>query len=1643
MSTRAWPRGTSVLGPEGKRESTRINCNLREIGYQPYKVGNMSNSSSTVNWDVTSSSTAGQDVRSSDSSNHSRPQWRATVAIQEEEDENAGDFHSTGSIPENFDEDAMNVVQESETSDDNGMRVSPTRIQTSPKRQASRSRGGARSASPSVNLTKSVILRFSSNKQSARATSIRRSPPRPSPSLASPTASEGARTRTLDLDDLPSPCAVRPSSRDEEPPTSRLRTAASSSSWEKLGSPRVKPTTASIEETIAQLTLLEQDLRVQTDNAEHDRRVFAQKEADARTRARAELDEVRGIASAYADSAFDQYQKTQVYEDKASHISQIAKEELDVEVRGRMVMTGECEFYSNLSAEKDVRISELESRSEKVDAGHLEHHKRQAKQITSIQASLVAVEAEKAKLHKQLASAKASSELVPSKDQRIADLEEQLNAAAVERASKKAEAESLTKAMSEELKTLREKVKEQTVMRVDMDSQSAKEKEAMEVIDEKRKMIDQLKEKVAILQAEKAAEKEEQDKLKSDAASEVFADCQEPPTPMPEGEREARRSFAEACDKPQEVSKAKPKVKPLNLAKAQPTKTRRFRFLRVDLEPSMSSDEDEIVPPEMKVEVASWIEHPACDVLWHGISALLGRLRRKESVAWDMTLDLEECWQLLHWENKEWVRIAKLKEILRVILIVRMKDDCTVDYTHDIWKQTLDTVLPWIKKLETLLKSGIAKGVQKLIDEHARIDALEKDDDEEDADAAVLQEQADKFLKEMRKQARQDHRGFYDHKHEYFPPDSSEESMTELVNRDDPRSRRDPNAKAVSAAVKAKAKQMAENYVKRHRASGTTGEDDIEVIEVEEEEISPAGEEESVIRDAAMQFKTKKEVIDFMQKQFDDKIAEILRQAREQNKEELRQQREQREWDEYEATGYEGIYSEDIALEADDEEYAEYWDESTDVAWKTETDDDGEGTDSGPRSDSEASLQRTKRCIGALKVQKEKQATPSNVRTDNAMAMILGAPSVRRTEAEAKRKTRITVRTQLKEPIKKGDTKIHLKSYEGINIGDMIKLQAKGVLTYEIRKVRSFGSITVDKPFMFNYEADNEVLVVEYARPRLRGGARSRHREERTIDADGSTTDAPTNSGGTAGNYSDSSTATKDKTLGPKSIKLPTLPKYAKDVSSFMMELGENILAETKRSDRKELEFAHEVTLLKITSNRLDMIPERFAKFDRALMQGIMERVKNHPELAREIKDMKTILCTEKKLMAARRALAMILFHFATDDLAIESLTINAITNMKWQNYGDEKAYDFLRDWLNVTTQLDHPLDDRHLRDMLYYNLQQSTALKLPLLDYSKTSKKHRTYQQLIEIFRIHLVEQKEKQNVERQRQGMMMIADGSERPNGTRRQRRAWAAAAKQQEAEWEESPEVAAAFAKGKRKGKKGKDGGKDKGKDKGKGKDEKGKKGKGKKGKKGGQGSGKGDWNNGYNSGNQWQNNGWQSSTWQGNDWSGKGNRWQKGYGAVENGKPKGDRKGKDKGSGKTGKEGKPWKSSRACRSWEGSNNCNKKFNGDRVCQWGKNCKFDHKDFKSQKEFDDATASYTPAASEAGTQPNTPRAEKIVYCRKFNECPGRPIKSGGDGTCSARHGKESQILAVMEKKGGPHGTVRYNSKKRAKSPSQRGGK
>ena len=149
---------------------------------------------------------------------------------------------------------------------------------------------------------------------------------------------------------------------------------------------------------------------------------------------------------------------------------------LRLEVRGRLLLEGECEFYSNLLDEKDMQVASMESQSERVDAGHVELHRRQRKQMAAIQTALGEVEAEKTKLQKQLTEAQSSTGLVPEKDKRIAELEGQLNKATIESSDRQLAAEIETKKMTEELEKMKSKLKTQC-----FDLENERDKEAERV----------------------------------------------------------------------------------------------------------------------------------------------------------------------------------------------------------------------------------------------------------------------------------------------------------------------------------------------------------------------------------------------------------------------------------------------------------------------------------------------------------------------------------------------------------------------------------------------------------------------------------------------------------------------------------------------------------------------------------------------------------------------------------------------------------------------------------------------------------------------------------------------------------------------------------------------------------------------------------------------------------------------------------------------------------------------------------------------------------------------------------------------------------------------------------------------------------
>jgi hypothetical protein len=66
--------------------------------------------------------------------------------------------------------------------------------------------------------------------------------------------------------------------------------------------------------------------------------------------------------------------------------------------------------------------------------------------------------------------------------------------------------------------------------------------------------------------------------------------------------------------------------------------------------------------------------------------------------------------------------------------------------------------------------------------------------------------------------------------------------------------------------------------------------------------------------------------------------------------------------------------------------------------------------------------------------------------------------------------------TSLKIPASKGDTKIYVKDDSKFKIGDTIQI---GTYNITIAKVTGFGSLILDTPLKFDYNADVPVEIIE------------------------------------------------------------------------------------------------------------------------------------------------------------------------------------------------------------------------------------------------------------------------------------------------------------------------------------------------------------------------------------------------------------------------------------------------------------------------------------------------------------------------------------------------------------------------------------
>ena len=198
------------------------------------------------------------------------------------------------------------------------------------------------------------------------------------------------------------------------------------------------------------------------------------------------------------------------------------------------------------------------------------------------------------------------------------------------------------------------------------------------------------------------------------------------------------------------------------------------------------------------------------------------------------------------------------------------------------------------------------------------------------------------------------------------------------------------------------------------------------------------------------------------------------------------------------------------------------------------------------------------------------------------------------------------------------------------------------------------------------------------------------------------------------------------------------------------MELIDNVLQVSSRTDNKEKTFLDEVKFWECGTNPTDadVVPLKMVPLDRMLKPELIKACREDATLSDEIERKRKELDLDGKILTSRRILFMIYNNLSSDKSMLEICTIRNLTDIRWEDYGDENAPKFWHDFLTVLRRLDNPLSVEHRRDTLYTEMKKSEGLKIPLIKYKDTPTSERTWDMLVEIMSKWLNDTKQDRNL-------------------------------------------------------------------------------------------------------------------------------------------------------------------------------------------------------------------------------------------------------------------------------------------------------
>ena len=109
----------------------------------------------------------------------------------------------------------------------------------------------------------------------------------------------------------------------------------------------------------------------------------------------------------------------------------------------------------------------------------------------------------------------------------------------------------------------------------------------------------------------------------------------------------------------------------------------------------------------------------------------------------------------------------------------------------------------------------------------------------------------------------------------------------------------------------------------------------------------------------------------------------------------------------------------------------------------------------------------------------------------------------------------------------------------------------------------------------------------------------------------------------------------------------------------------------------------------------------------------------------------------EGGMIAARRVLAMYYAIFTTDSHMLEVITINHLSDIQWEKYGDKNPEGFLHEFMETEGRTKLPIHDGHKLPVLERQLCKSEGFKWDMSKYDEIESEDYSYkyQRLLTAF--------------------------------------------------------------------------------------------------------------------------------------------------------------------------------------------------------------------------------------------------------------------------------------------------------------------